>query len=398
MLGSIKRKNPQKKWTQIYADRVEDLKSEKMTQKETYTRSSYVVLPSRMEDSSTLASSSTMGDDEATSAKTNASIDSYSTSFSQSTQLREMIKQLPTCKRTEHNVVPPPKQMEWKHHWGSQLVCYVCSYPALNDCVTCTKCNLICHRLCMENMHLNIKQSGAFGVSFKAHSLNSHAARYESPVYENRHRHRNNTEKHHRCPFCEEAFIADLQHYYHIIESLRESKLHQMCANVIIRRVMVFLERCRLLNKKRSIIHIQSIVRGILARKKFRQSIRTNPRVALIKVHMMPAFLRDISHTLQYHKDYIVVVTVHDTFKNTQIFRFEKSYESILHDIIFIPGITYNHTIVMNFGIRDENYFNGNNYYWLFGQAQIAVRDIRKQLESSEIVLNIIDKITVCCL
>lgn len=397
MLGSIKRSNPLKKWTQIFTERVDDIKSEKQKRREAYSRKS--ILPSAMEDSSTIASEeSSINQETVTISQKSISQQSSSSSTVESIELQEQFKALPTCKRSEHNVAPPAKQLDWKRYWGSQLVCYICTSPALNDCVVCHKCNMICHRLCLLQVGSNVIKGKNFGVTFKAHNLSSHSLAYEVPIYEQHYKRNLRVNKHHKCPYCEEAYVADMKNFHELVERLREEKLRELCASLITRRVLVFLERCRFINKKRSIIHIQAIVRGVFIRKKFRQSLRTKPRLSLIKVFSIPTFLRDISNTLQYHKDYIVVVTIHDTFKNSQLFRFERTYESILHETIFIPGITYNQSIVINFGLRDENNPNGNNYYWLFGQAHIGIRDIRRQIQSSDVTLNIIDKITVSCI
>jgi hypothetical protein len=91
----------------------------------------------------------------------------------------------------------------------------------------------------------------------------------------------------------------------------------------------------------------------------------------------------------------LIIIAVHDTFKNMQLFRYDKTVENLLAgEMILIPGICLYHTLLITICMKDTG--TGNGVYTLIGQAQLQIRDIGKRTKkSSEITLNFLERISV---
>lgn len=78
--------------------------------------------------------------------------------------LRQQLAQIP-CNHTLETIGPPPKQDDWKSHWGSQSLCSFCNKPAINDVVICQKCDVIHHILCLRlYLTMRLKPRSSFVV------------------------------------------------------------------------------------------------------------------------------------------------------------------------------------------------------------------------------------------
>lgn len=359
----IQRKHSIKKWSQIYSERVDEL----IERRETKVNQQLQYKDFLLSKFKSPRSNSSLNDDES-SIISGLEFDSPSVMSNANQSL--MSEQ--SCKRSETNLAPPPKQIDWKKHWGTQLMCYICSIPAINDCIVCTKCNLIAHARCVAEEKKKNNFNNNMSNSNKLHALrllapNAPAKLHPTPEY--------------KCPYCEETFNADMQFYNKIVANLRLEKLRNLCATVIAKRILIFLEKRRLAKKKICIIFLQAFFRGKLMRMRYHAQMRTKPRLVLIHFKQLPAWLRDMNA--------VVVVTVHDTFKDAQLFRYDKTLETALTETIMIPGITWYMTMIVNIAVKED----GQNFA-LLGQSQLAMRDIVDILKRKEIKLDFADKIT----
>jgi hypothetical protein len=334
-MTTIQRKYPSKKWGEVYADRVDHLLKQRDKKLQLFASE-------RRSSSNSIAQIQPNGED-------------VLPSFSLTTFIR-------TCKHTVDNTLPPPKQLDWDVHWGTQLLCYICSTPAYSDCIVCSKCNLIAHNLCVET----VAQANSKKQRPKLFTMKSRV----QPVVE------------HLCPECKDAFQNDLDFYQKVVENLKEEKLRDHCANIITKRAKICIERRKALKKKLAVVFIQSLFRGKLVRAKYLVELRSKPRIVVLKLQQLPKLLNG-SHG-------VVVVTVQDTFKEVQLFRYDKTFDQALNDSILVPGLTWYMTILVTVAVKEE----GQSYY-IVGQSQLCVRDLDNMMKQKEITLSFFEKLWV---
>jgi hypothetical protein len=315
---------------------------------------------------------------------------------SQMDDLSRKFLPLKDCKHTAENLHPPPTQLDWNPSWGSQLLCYVCCEPAINDATMCKKCNMVAHFLCLNNpaneddgFHLppikmsNTRQS-FFGKSYK--DVNTA----------------------HRCPNCEETFTADMHYYEQLIMKIKEERQRELCATLIGYRALIFIYRCRMSKKKKALVKIQAYFRGILTRKSLMPLLSKQQKTVVLQFTHLPSCIvgsnKDLATmstnsnsvtAVPLMPECLIIIAVHDTFKNMQLFRYDKTVENLLAgEMILIPGICLYHTLLITIGMKDSG--TGNGVYTLIGQAQLQIRDIGKRTKkSSEITLNFLERISV---
>lgn len=338
---NIKKRNPLKKWSQIYTERVDQIKEKKVIkQKDIERKSFYFFLPDNEKEHFILEDWEKKMD---------------SPEFMKKDAL---LKAFRSARSTEININPPPDQSDWNSQWGCQHLCYICNKPAISDISICTKCDMVAHKLCV--LQFNFKSS-----SIKSyHELSKEL-------------------RDHRCPQCYETMAADIQYYEQFVNKIREKKLEDLCADIIGKRVLVFVEKKKLQRKKAAIIKVQAMLRGISTRLKIKTILRQRFRVVLIDIKSLPSFLKESG---------VVIITVHDTFKNSQIFRFDKTYETALTETIMIPGLSWHQSVLINIGVKDETVTYA---YSIVGQAQLAIRDITNFNKKNEIKLNFQEQIMV---
>jgi hypothetical protein len=301
------------------------------------------------------------------------------------------------CKHTADNLVPPPKQLDWNVAWGSQLLCYLCNEPAINDCTICKKCNSVVHHLCLAEA-IQKEGLGGVGIGPGGRTIAGGGLRplkmltRQSSVSSF-----HNLTANHKCPNCEETYQADMKYYEKLILHLKEQRKQQLSATLIGYRALMFLEKCRVKKKKKHLIKIQAIVRGVLTRKKIQQNVLSKiQKLILLQFFHFPSFIMKAAmegetNSNNNNNDIIIIISTHDTFRNCQMFRFDKTPSNIFHDIIMIPGMAWNHTLLVTLGIRE----NMTGTYSLVGQAQLSVRDISRKTKRSDITLNFLERIAV---
>ncbi len=330
-MTSLERKTPAKKWGKIYTERVDHLIKQRDKKLQAFAN------------------------------ERRSSMDSAATGECDSLPKLSLAAFMRNCKHTVDNVVPPPRQLDWNIHWGTQLLCYICSTPAYSDCIVCSKCNLIAHQLCSESLHIksNVQRPKLWVMKSRV-----------SPSTQ------------HTCPECKEAFQNDVDFYQKIVDSLRDEKIRLHCANVITKRAKIFIEKKRAIRKKISVILIQSLFRGKLVRVKYLTDLRSKPRIVILKFKQLPRFAPGVQS--------VTIVTVVDTFKDVQLFRYDKTTEQSLCESIMIPGITWYMTIVVTIAARED----GNSFY-IVGQTQLCMRDLDDMMKHKELVLQFFEKVSV---
>ncbi|RYY87310.1 hypothetical protein EON63_04205 [archaeon] len=349
MSGTLKRKMAPKRWAQVYTDRQDSILQKRLEKEQRDAEERAFILKQREEKRRQEKERAEYEAEVADEVASDSSADSPKGTRpppKSPTKLRMVIRD---CRHTIENLSPPPKQKDWSAHWGTCLACYLCNRPAINDCTVCPKCNLIYHNLC---------HSYQSGIS----------SRYSSDI----------------CPNCDEEHQLDMLHYYEMVDKLRTEKIRSISAEIITRRAHVFLARKNLKWARQMITMIQAIVRGKMARNKYKINRRSFFRVVLMNILQLPQYA-DVPL-----KHILLVITINDTYKNIQLFRFDKTAETVFDETILVPGIAAYMTVIFTLGVREEVYT-----YNLVGQAQLSVRDMVNAAHRKEYVLNFMDNILV---
>lgn len=256
---------------------------------------------------------------------------------------------------------PPPKQKHWDPALGMQLLCDLCSIPALNNSIICKKCNIVCHTHCVQK----IKSTGRKLFQGRV-SLDDW-----------------------QCPHCEESLVADLRYYNAMVTKLRDEKMRNLCANMIIKRMMIFLERKKLVRKMKAVIKLQAAFRRKAVHMKFMQWKKNILRLVILEITALPSKLLNECYSPSGASP-MIIVTVHDTFKDIQLFRFDRTIQECFSDAFFIPGITAHMSVFITIAMKEEIY-----NYSMVAQCQLALRDIVQIDVSKPMILKFNDKISV---
>jgi len=257
------------------------------------------------------------------------------------------------CRRTVFNLSPPPTHGDWHGHWGNCLLCYICEKPAVTDTTRCSKCNIIAHVLCMQYKIMNS----------------------DHPEHRD------------MCPHCEEALRMEEEFYQREVDRLKYERLLELSATMVTRRAHVYLAMKRYERTRQSIRHIQAVCRGIITRLRYKIQRRAVLRVVLLNILRLPALPEPIMKTG------LLVMTVMDTFKGIQLFRFDVPLETVLEESLLVPGLASYMTLVFTLCLKEEVYT-----YAMLAQAQICIRDMINPAQKKEVGLNLMEKIQVTLL
>lgn len=331
-LSSIKKNKQLKRWSTIFTEKVDEIKERKTKHDEAVD--TMEIMTSKV-----------------------AIVDMMD--FSITTSYRNTLER--HGKQHIDNMPPPPRQKPWDPALGMQLLCDLCNIPALNNSIICKKCNIVCHTHCIQK----IKSTGR--KLFQGH----HSLEEWS------------------CPHCEESLVADLTYYNAMVTKLREEKMHNLCANMIIKRMMIFLERKKLARKMKAVVKLQAVFRRKAAHMKFSQWKKNIMRLIILEITALPSKLLNECYSPSGASP-MVVVTVHDTFKNIQLFRFDRTIPETFSDAFFIPGITAHMSVFITIAMKEEIY-----NYSMVGQCQLALRDIQQIDVTKPFVLKFSDRISV---
>lgn len=331
-LSSIKKNKQLKRWSTIFTEKVDEIKERK--QKHDEAVDTMEIMTSKV-----------------------AIVDMMD--FSITTSYRNKLER--HGKQHIDNLPAPPRQMPWDPSLGMQLLCDLCNTPALNNSIICKKCNIVCHTHCV----VKIKSTGR--KLFQGHvSLDEW-----------------------QCPHCEESLVADLTYYNRMVTKLRDEKMRNLCANMIIKRMMIFLERKKLARKMKAVVQLQAAFRRKLVHTKFMAWKKNILRLIILEITALPSKLLTENYSTNGACP-MIVVTVHDTFKNIQLFRFDRTIPETFSDALFIPGITSHMSVFITIAMKEEIY-----NYSMIAQCQLALRDIVQIDVTKPFILKFNDRISV---
>lgn len=212
------------------------------------------------------------------------------------------------CRHNLENLEPPADPLPWNSCWGSQVLCDICSLPGITDCTICQKCNTISHNQC-------IVDAGGTVADYN-------------------------------CPNCLESIRMETDYYENMRRHLQRERKIERDARKISKRLVVVVQRKRLAKKRSSIVLLQSVVRCYLARKKYLKWLRPQMKLVTIKLTHLPAAAIENG---------VVVLTVYDTYKNSQQFRLDATAEEALKQGFLIPGCGANLSILLTLARREES-------------------------------------------
>ena len=301
-----------------------------------------------------------------------------------------------SCHRTPENLTFPKDLREWKTHWGTRIMCSICDGPALYDCTACRTCNSIAHRLCVAeqftSMQSHLSQlSSPFSIS---NNSNPHAEAEEtkfahdegeddeedalfggdSPsVYAD---HFDTTMQalgmdEFTCLECQRAYSDDVEYFERLKVQLFTARRYILALRLVCRRILGYVERKRFKTLRRGLIFIQAAIRKRRAKRVFYHWRRSQMRVIVIDLLHLPP------QALQLND--LVVLTVVDTMKAQQLFRFDKTASKAAEEGFLIPGITAHMTLVLTICRVEEH--TAGTVYVVTQQCQLSLRDIDSFLD-----------------
>lgn len=212
------------------------------------------------------------------------------------------------CRHNLENLEPPPEPLPWSTTWGSNILCEVCSLPAVTDCSICRKCNAVTHKQCLVDT----------GQSPESYD----------------------------CPSCLESIRVENDYYQCMLRRLEHERRIERDARKIAKRLVVVVERKRLRKKRVAAVAIQKTVRRFLALRRYKKWLRTQLRLVTVKLSYIPSALI---------QDGVVVMTVYDTLKNAQSFRLDATAEGAMKQGFLIPGVRANMSLLFTIARKDES-------------------------------------------
>lgn len=328
----LQRLYPQKKWSKIYVDKIEETK-------------------------------------ELESAQRKKNAQGFLDMMSRTVWTRRLLKKIReklrakgfSCKKTVENFLPPVEQYPFRIDWGTQVLCIICNLPCLSESIACKSCDTVAHYECiLNNIDLDTNEDCLDDDN-------------ESGIHVDGEQ---NFEFY--CESCAESRANDVSFYERVSAQLREERVRRIYSRIIAKRVATYIERKRFQKKRKSLSILQNVIRKRIARKKFYAWRRTQMRVVVL----------ELCHIQGLTPDHLVSVSIFDTIKHTQLFRFDKFGDSANNELFLIPGINAHMTIVITICVRRDD---GN--YTPVSQAVFALRDVVEFLEKKYYSFVLMDKI-----
>src|SRR3546814_923025 len=128
--------------------------------------------------------------------------------------------------------------------------CTRCSKGVINDTLRCLSCNCVFHRLC--GGFASAEEEQREGVTDRTSVYDARNGMFQ-------------------CAVCVEHNNRERHWYLDEVERLQDERLQRFYGTVIVRKAKSIFVRKNFLAKRKSIVLVQSTVRGLLARKKFRK-------------------------------------------------------------------------------------------------------------------------------
>lgn len=371
----IERISPKKKWSEEYEHRVAEIREEQAAGR----------VP---EERRNLAQSIAMG-----------SI--IAKRLGKRVRNRLQVKKF-SCRRTIDNLHEPGPPASWPAILGTQVICDICGLIGLSDCVACSTCNAVAHRLCVgfvtKNMYGEaedtIKKCAPNNISSdfvegSSDSDSEKSSEEEDSDEEGPSSVRDRDVKKddqsnsgsdmivsilsdvggddYQCINCRRDMEEDNDFYDKLHDRLAADRRFVLAVRVVARKILAFVERARFKKLRKGLVLIQSCIRRRKAKKWLFYLRRNQIRVVILYFANLPPGLL---------KTDIVSVTCIDTMKHgQQLFRFDKSVAAIEanHEAIFVPGMNAMMTIIVSILRLDEH--SAGTMYNILTQSQLSVRD-----------------------
>eukprot|EP01033_Poteriospumella_lacustris_P001989 gene1989-1448_t len=181
---------------------------------------------------------------------------------------------------------------------------------------------------------------------------------------------------------CLEQFYADRADYNERRRQYKEELIRHHCASIIARRIRVFIERRRFVNKQRAVRKLQAVTRGLIYAQRYYRQMRGKLRLILFQV--TPDYFPLENSSTEFLNNVLITVTVYDSHKNAQYFRMERSYHALSDKAITLPGVNFFMTVIFTIAVRDEA-----KSYCILGQTQLSLGDIVYPAQPSEVTLHV---------
>jgi len=251
---------------------------------------------------------------------------------------------------------PEENEYEWDPSFPSQACCDVCVQPCVNDTLKCRSCSVTYHRNCFNGMFPGKKKKYKRIISMD-----------EQPFM---------------CFTCKKGNQDDIARYHQTVTDLKRTRHVLKCHRIVIEFVLTFLVRTRFLKIKRIIVKFQACIRCKFQRRRFYKIRRDSPYVVKVDINDIPSLFKfDAVHdSFQAAR---IIVTCVDTMRGTQFLRFEKPVKDALHEGFIIPGVTVSFSIVIT-AVKHMD---------LYGQTQIALRDLAWPYRSKDIASEPLPKV-----
>jgi hypothetical protein len=209
-----------------------------------------------------------------------------------------------SCKKQtslEHFQWAPPFQ-EWRSDWGRQLHCCICHKPVITDSSHCKFCGVVGHRLCI------IPLIRANALNVPPRNPGEHAALTLAKYF--------------TCKKCNTVQKDEQAYYTKAFEDLKEQRTKDYYRNVISMALVEWIRRKRI----RKLAHATTLVRFAMNRfilmKQYKAWRRSCLRVLVLDLTSLP-------HECMNERC-LVVLTVVDPIKHSQLFRIDKKPELVL--------------------------------------------------------------------
>jgi hypothetical protein len=278
-----------------------------------------------------------------------------------------------SCTRTLENTFPPTEPEEWKIGWPTQNLCMLCNIPCINESIRCRLCDIVCHYNCILSQPQQPEDDAAAG-EIDDDETQSGIFLDENDNFE------------FTCEECVESISFEQKLFKTTVTKLKAQRDYKRNAMIIYQFVITYIEKKRFQKKRKALLLLQSCIRRRIANKRYLANRRLQMRVVVFEALAIP----NLTETS------LVVITVLDTIKHSQLFRFDKFGTSALTEAILVPGINAHMTLVITICSRKEESFETkNNPYTYVSQLQavFALRDISNFLETDKYTLNLTDKI-----
>lgn len=282
-----------------------------------------------------------------------------------------------SCKKTLDNTFPPSEPEEWKVGWPTQNLCLLCNTPCISESIHCRLCDTVCHYNCILCQPNQEDDDGADELGMR----DDDDAETQSGIFLDE-----NDNFEFTCEECVDSITFEQKLFKTNVVKLKAQRDYRRNALIIYDVIHTYVSKKRFQRKKKALLLLQSCIRRRIANKKYLASRRLQMRVVVFEVLSIP----NLTETS------LVVLTVLDTIKHSQIFRFDKFGTSALSEAIIVPGLNAHMTLVVTVCSRKEESIETKNNPYIYVsqlQAVFALRDISAFLETGKYTLNLSDKI-----